>query len=1512
MSGATAQGIAVVGLAGRFPGAATIERFWANLRDGVESIRFFTDEELEAAGVGMEFRDRPDYVRAGTVVDDADLFDAGFFGYSPREAEVIDPQQRVFLECCWEALEAAGHNSNAFDGLIGVYAGSSLNTYLLNNLLSNPEVVATVGAYQAMISNDKDFLTTRVSYKLNLKGPSVAVQTACSTGLVAINMACESLVDYRCDLALAGGASLAFPQVGGYLYQPGMILSPDGHCRAFDARAQGTVGGKGVAVVALRRLQDALDDGDPILAVIKGWAINNDGSLKVGFTAPSVEGQAEAIAEAMAMAEFAPETIGYVEAHGTGTELGDPIEVSALSLVYGQGTERTGYCALGSLKANMGHMDAAAGAAGLMKAVLTLDRGEIPPSLNFETPNPAIDFAKSPFFVNASLREWASDGTPRRAAVSSFGIGGTNAHAVLEEAPARAPSGASRRSQLVTLSARSEAALERATDDLAEHFEAHPELYFADAAYTLHVGRRRFEHRRTVVAANAAEAVALLRARDRKRVHTEFGEAQVRSCAFLFTGQGGQYVNMARGLYETEPAFRARVDRSCELLLPHLGLDLRSVLHPPAGEEDSAAESLRQTRLTQPALFVIEHALASSWMDWGVEPDAMLGHSIGEYVAACLAGVFTLEDALAVVAARGRLMQEMAPRAMLAVPLGEDEIAPLLGDGLSLAAVNAPGMCVVSGTFDAVAELEARLAKDGVAGRPLHTSHAFHSAMMDPAVERFTELLARVPMGGPRIPFVSNSTGLWITDAEATDPAYWARHLRQAVRFAEGARLLLEDPHRLLLEVGPGNTLVSLVRIQPAARGRTVLPSLRHPKEEQHDVAFLLTTLGRLWAAGSHVDWRAFHRAEARRRVLLPTYPFERTRYYVEPRRIDRAAAGAQPARSIAKRSDITEWFYLPSWRRAAPAAVREAEEGAGGTWLVFDDGTGLGAALAEGLRDSGRAVVRALPGDGFGRLASDSYRLDPASPEDHEALIDDLFAVERAPRRILHLWGVDAPAGAAVAGPRSFERAQQRSLHSLVSLAKALRVHPLPGAVEVTLFGRGLNAVQEGDTVVPEATPVLGAATVIGQELPGVRCLVVDLPADGNVDDGIVDRLVREVTAARREPVVAFRGRHRWSATFEPAPVPSVAEAESLLRKGGVYVITGGFGGVGMALAERLTGRWQAKVALLGRSAGARRAEALDALRARGARVLALQADVADPESLRRALDAARAELGPIDGVIHAAGVLGDESFAEIDRLDPAAFAQQFGPKVRGTYALAELLSGHQPRFCLLVSSISTVLGGIGYAAYAAANRFLDAFAESRDDPRGMRWLSASWDAWRFDGGDGQGALAELAMTAEEGAETIERVLMRGGPTRMIISTADLEARLDRWVRTATPEAAHEAHVGPAPARHARPEMPSAYVAPADEVEKGVAAIWEDILGIEGIGADDDFLELGGNSLLAVQVASRLQNTFGVSLPIRTLFEAPTAAELAEHVRTARWVADSRKGTGIADATEDREELLF
>ena len=893
--------IAIVAMTGRFPGASSVEQLWEHLAAGRETVTFYPEQALRDAGVDEALLRDPAYVRARGVVARVEDFDPAFFGMSPREASYTDPQQRLFLECAWQLIERAGYDLACFAGSVGVYAGAAISSYLLNNLWGHARGAGgSLDPFHLVLANDKDHLTTRVAYKLGLQGPCVTVQTGCSTSLVAVHMACQALLSRECDMAIAGGVALNIPQATGYRYEPDSKSSPDGHTRTFDAAARGTVQSEGVALVLVKRLDDAVRDGDTIYAVVRGTATNNDGAAKVSYTAPSVGGQADVIRTAQLLAGVSADSIEYVECHGTATAMGDPIEVAALTQAFRATTARTQFCAVGSIKSNAGHMDTAAGAAGLIKAALALHHEAIPPSLHFATPNPEIDFAASPFFVATEHRAWPRrEASPRRAAVSSFGVGGTNAHVILEEAPVVAASDPSPRWQLLLVSARSEAALGRATEALRAHLAQHPELPLADVAYTLQAGRVPFAHRRAVVCADTADAIAALGALSPQRAFTRHSPNE-RPVAFLFPGQGPAYAGMGAALYAREPVFRAAIDRCAALAAPHLGRDLAATFASPAAVAADA-----EAQVAQPVLFAFEYALAQLWRSWGVQPRAYLGHSMGEYVAATLAGVFELADAMRVIVLRDRLIQNLAPGAILTVLLGADEALPALAADVAITAYNGPGIYSISGPAAAIDALAGELAARGTVHSRLAVSHVSHCPIVEPIVDELRAILAPVALRAPTTPYLSNLTGRWITAAEATDPEYWVRHLRAPVRFSEGVDQLLGDESWILLEVGPGRTLASLIHPHDRGADQVVLASLPQPQAHQHEVELVLQALGKLWGAGGQIDRTALHGGARRRRVVLPTYAFEHQRCWIEPAAraathapapvIELAAARAEP-----------------------------------------------------------------------------------------------------------------------------------------------------------------------------------------------------------------------------------------------------------------------------------------------------------------------------------------------------------------------------------------------------------------------------------------------------------------------------------------------------------------------------------------------------------------------------------------------------------------------------------------
>jgi acyl transferase domain-containing protein/acyl carrier protein len=1411
--------IAVIAMAGRFPGARNLEEFWELLREGREVIKRFSAEELIAAGVEPEVIADPRYVPAAGVLDDIELFDAGFFGYNAREAQMMDPQQRIFLEAAWEVLERAGYDSDSYRGKIGVVAGLGMNTYFVHNLLSNRALLEQMGAFQTMLGNSNDLLTTRVSYQLNLTGPSVNVQTGCSTSLVAVHLACQSLLNRECDMALAGGVAILIPQEQGYLYAEGGVCSIDGHCRAFDASATGAIPGRGMGIVVLKRLEDARADGDTVLAVIKGSAINNDGASKVGYTAPGLVGQRQAVSDALAVAGINPETISYVEAHGTATVVGDPIELRALIEAYRTHTSAERFCALGSVKTNMGHPDIAAGVAGLIKTVMAVSHGEIPPSLHFKQPNPNVDIEHSPFYVNTALTPWAN--SPRRAAVNSLGIGGTNCHVILEEAPPREPSDPPRPWQLIVLSAKTPTALSVASRNLAQFLRANPETNLADVAHTLRVGRRAFKHRRMLVCRDLDDAVSQLE-RDTKATVQESREREV---VFLFPGQGAQHTGMAAEIYEAEPVFREAFDRCAELALPLLSEDLRALVYPAPEDREAAEERLRQTAIAQPALFAVEYALARLWMSWGIYPARMLGHSLGEFTAACLADVFSLPEAVALVVERGRVMQSLPPGGMLAVPLGEREARSLVGDRLSIASVNGEEQCVVAGEFDVLDAFEQELRARGVEGRRLATSHAFHSHMVDAALPAFREAVAATERHAPGRPFISCTTGHAISETEALDPEYWVRHLRQPVRFGAALRTVLADSEAIVLEVGPGQVLTDLAKRHPSlAPSHLVVPSLPRPAGGGGDRRELMLALGRLWLGGLRPDFEAFVAGERRARIPLPTYPFERKRYWID-------GAAARPAASVPRRKAGPQvsrqvWLQSPPGPPARPTPKR---------WLVVGAKSPLGAAFTARLTGDGCAVTEVEAGPALHMNAPGRFALPPQEAAAWRGLWEALAG--EFPDRIV-----------------CFTQDAATSFASLLALGEALGGEGL-GNARVALVGSGLEAVSGEEIVHPPDAALAGAA----RALP--RGMVIDVGRQGVANRRWLSEQLLADIAAGEAGRIAYRGKQRW--LLEQSEAPGVYD-DNEFAAGGAVIVAGDLVGPAWWFARA----WSASAA--GRS------------------VILLQDSASESTPRIRALESAGCEVTVIGGRENIAGALA-QAFAEGDPVagivlnfspdtllgEATDYAAGIDAALAAVAEVGEYVIDRPVGFCL----IQTTAGGRDAALEEALASALDCAATEQTQQGETAWGAVAFTGWRCACG------ADLPTVADDDGSLLTAAEMRDLYGRILALKGTGLVRVGAPVapESACEFPADEEGETAGTETFERPEGLGDYVAPRTPLEERIASVWSQYLGFERVGVEDNFFDLGGHSLLASQVVVRIREELGIDVPLRTFFESGTIANLAQ-----------------------------
>lgn len=1553
--------IAIVGMSGRFPGASDIDTYWSNLRDGVESIVFFSDTELEEVGVPESVRSMPNYIKAKGYLEDAEYFDAAFFGFRPAEAEMMDPQLRLFYQCAWHALEHAGYTPGRYDGAIGLYAGASANFFwnALNNFSGERDTSGAGGLAFAQLV-DKNYLATGLSYKLNLKGPSFTLHTACSTSLVAVHLACQALLSGECGIAMAGGVSLLLPPKSGYIYQEGLIQSPDGYCRAFDKDANGTVFGNGCGVVVLKTLEDAIKHHDTIHAVIKGSAVNNDGSRKVGYTAPSTKGQAEVIRAAYNAAEVSPESVTYIEAHGTGTSLGDPIEIEALKLAFGSSKKQI--CAIGSVKPNIGHLDAAAGVAGLIKTVMAMKHRQIPPSLHVNVPNPKIDFQSTPFFVNTSLNPWhpAQGQSVLRGGVSSFGVGGTNAHIVLEEAPPvieeESANDRGRDYFLLPISAKSSQALNRLILGVSAYFKDNIDLSIANAAYTLQVGREGFPHRAAVVCRSLEEARLALENKESGKLKIFHASQGSPVLVFMCSGQGSQYENMGKELYEKEPIFRAELDRCLDTLNSLSTIDFKEILFPPPADTDSMSSSLddtpnevspidsggppsgavspseqdsvdkiessdklkivsstenpdiNQTQATQPLLFSFEYALAKLLISWGYKPDTLIGHSIGEFTAVCLSGALSLEEALAIVYWRGKLMQDMQPGSMLSVKMTEEQLAPFLSQwkDIELAAVNGPNLCVLSGSDEEIDRVAAKLEQDNYRCRKLHTSHAFHSQSMEPMLDAFKQKVAEIleKNNGPertlKIPLISNVTGKRLTIDQIMDPSYWVTHLRRTVRFSAGLEELFKSPEAVFVEVGPGRTLSTFVQQHPAKKaGHQMLNLVRHPHEQVSDVQYLMEKVAQLWICGLDADWKSFHRQMGTRhhRIPMPLYPFEKRRYWKLIDRFIKSGQAMFPGQGVGQGprtiGGISDWFYRPFWRQKDRLPHLDTDDFQN-SWLVFTDSSEAASSLISVLESTSENVLKV-----------------ESHTDDFSVVVEQIrHWPQEQPLKLLFLWNAD------------FQR--------IVRIVQTLDGLKIGQSMELVILTSHCYDITGQDALDVKHSLLTGLLKVIPQEYPSIRCRLIDtaasqelLPEMNRFNLDVLEEL--RVPAAAAEPEIVIRNGIRWVLEFEPIVLDEAVKQKNPPRQQGVWLITGGLGGIGLAMAEYLAQTVKARLVLTGRSQfppenqwsewidshdendpTSYKIKRLLSIQQAGSEVMIVRSDAANRAQMEDLINAIDTRFNGLHGVIHAAGALDDTAFLMIPQLTDEKVSRQFAPKVTGTEVLDEVLKGRELDTCLLTSSLSAVLGGLGYGAYAAANSFQDAYVCKHNQQSSQHWISVNLDAWdtRHIGGE-----SSTSITPEEGVDVLARIIAWNKGNRLVVSKTDLEPRIQRWIRM--PDTSNEevnevedANLSEDGPQQERPRLSTPYVEPQSEMEQTLAEVWQEFFGIDRVGIHDNFFDLGATSLDLVQLSAKFKKATGRDVPVVNLFRYPMISALAQFLGQ-----DDDKNNSMAHAESQKEK---
>ena len=1480
--------IAVIGMSGKFPGANNLDEYWDNLSNGREAIEFFSDEELIESGIKKELIASGNYVKAGGCLHGKENFDSSFFNYSPGEATSMDPQIRVFHEVVYSALEDAGCIPENCKGPVALFTGAGQNApWVANTNLNNK--LFTVDAFTKNLLNNKDHLSTLISYKLNLTGAAISIHTACSTSLVAIHLACRNLLMGESKVAIAGGVSITNMLKSGYVYKKDMIYSPDGHCRPFDAKSAGTLLTDGVGVVVLKKLQDAINDRDNIHAIIKGSAINNDGVSKVGYTAPSVKGQLECIKTAQKMSKVEPKTISYVEAHGTGTKLGDPIEIEALNIAFNN--EKNKHCFLGSVKSNIGHTGEAAGIAGFIKTVLCIKNRQIPATLHFENPNENIEFDNGPFIVNTKLREWKNSEFPLRAGVSSLGVGGTNAHVILEEPPKIDNTFVeSNNPQILVLSAKSPGALRQHEEKLLGFLLNNIDANIKDIAWTLQEGRKAFPYRSCVTAFNVKEAINQLSDKNSNSIQSEPVSAGGKKLAFMFTGQGSQYVNMGRELYENEEPFRSIMDNSFQVAMKFNGKDYKKILYP---ENENNEHLINETANAQPILFMFEYALAKQLEHFSIVPDLMIGHSIGEYTAACLSGVMSFEDTLKLVIKRGELMQGLPKGSMLSVGASQEELKSRLSSKLSIAAVNSDSNCVLSGEKEDLELVYQKLVEDEIPAKFLHTSHAFHSEMMAPIKGEFSRIVSTVELKKPSIPYFSNVTGEQIKHSDLTEMDYWSSHLTDTVLFSSGIQKMLESDDLIFVEIGPGNTLSNLVYQNCSGDVQNEVVSLvRHPKIVVQDQHFLYKSIGKLWTSGCELDWSKVSDSAMSRKISLPTYHFESVKFPLAEDVFSKITSGSYAYGDIERREALN-WFYEPSWTRSSISA-KNHEQHVDGHVLIFMDDAGIGHEFAKTINCNSENIIQVKIGDQYRMLGDNSFQLNPGMKEDYEALFKEIKERGVHLSNIIHLFTLNTNKDEA----DCFEKLKTLGYYSLLNISKNIPISLDLKLTKLLVVSNDIQNVSGVERSQLSKSLMLGLVNVISQESPQVECKCVDISLDHDIKT-LVKNICGEMHGGNQEKNIAYRFGKRWVRNYNQLELDlTKGTGNSKLKQNGVYLITGGLGSLGFLYSMYLLENYNASLILVGRSenlfennssSNDVKSQRLNELKQAG-NVLFLKSDVASFDEMNSAVRDGESAFGKINGIIHTAGVTRGGSFRSIGLLKEEECENQFSSKVYGLLVLEKLFRNVDLDFCLLSSSLSSVLGGKEFGAYSSANIFMDYFSDS-DSIKNC--VSINFDGLNFED-DG---VTGLSLNRDEMIVVLENALSLDGIRQVIISVGDLKRRLDKWVYGINKEIFNvQDSSGTFKEELISSNLNARFTEPKTSVEKQLCILFETFLGTARIGINDDLFLLGTDSLKAMTLINHIHREFGVEISLSDFFQYHTIHELAIIVENRMWLNNANE----------------
>ncbi|WP_188068391.1 hybrid non-ribosomal peptide synthetase/type I polyketide synthase [Brevibacillus brevis] len=1496
--------IAVIGLSCRFPGANNRQQFWNNIKDGLDSVTFFTDEELKAEGVPPELIQNKNYVKAVAIIDQFEYFDERFFGYSPKDALVMDPQVRLFHEVAWEAMEDAGYIPDSYSGLIGVFAGAS------SNYNWNARVYSYEGEHRDLFSeiqlSNKDFLASRISYKFNLKGPSLTLTTACSTSLTAIHTACRSLLSGECDMALAGGISILIPNKSGYLYEEGLFLSKDGRIRAFDEKASGILFGNGIGVVVLKPLENAVADKDHIWAIIKGSAINNDGNRKAGYMAPSVEGQREVIQSALQLSDVEPESISYIETHGTGTQLGDSIEFTALKQVF---PDRQTKCVLGSVKNNIGHLDAASGVAGFMKTVLALKHRQIPPMIHFSKSNPILEMEKSPFTINTKLSEWSDGPFPLRAGISSFGVGGQNAHLVLEEAPEADESVKDEQQpHLILLSAQNSESLEKMAENLAKHVEEHPQTRLRDIAYTLQMGRKSFEYRKPIVCQSSAELIRALKDKNPRQSQTYRADGQPAQIVFMFSGQGSQYVSMGQELYAKEEIFRKHLDHCFAILQRYSEVDYRSILFPKDNDRDQAREAIASLDHGQVILFAFEYALARLLMEWGIQPDVVIGYSLGEYIAATIAGLFTLEQAIQLVVKRGELFQLLPDGLMLSIPLSVEEVTPFLSESLEIAIDNQVS-CVVGGPKHLVLDLEEKLKQNKWICTPLPFPKVIHTSRVESILDDYQAAFQPVAYQQMQIPFISSVTGDWAGQEDLGTSEYWINQLKDTVRFTKAIQLLA-DQRAIFIEIGPGHDLSALAKrtlgSDPAPKILNLIPFANSNVSEHHH---LYKRLGKLWQYGVTIDWKQLNPQGTR--IPLPTYPFMRKKFWLEDTALQ-ANATNQSKQLV--RKNIEDWYYVPSWKRHTPIPSSKNNVHKEKRRLIFAEQSLISELLTQKIKQLSEQCIVVYKSEHRQKMNDNEFAINPSKDEDYGWLFQELKASSFTPDEAIHMWSllIEQEEGFTLS---DLDTSLDNGYYSLLAIAKEFGVHFYEQSMELKVISNGVCEVTGFDGKEPQKSIILGPIKVIPLEYPAIRCSFFDIditPRSMDMDKAL-DSFLLPFLSQDWSGVVAYQNKYFWLPAYDA--ISTHAQDGIELKQGGKYLITGGLGGIGLAVAKFLARKAQATLILVGRSAFppketwqewhsehqpddgvSRTIRQLMEIERVGGNTHIMNADISDKSQVQELMKKVDSLPGELTGVIHAAGVPDGEM---IQRCTRENAKKMLAAKVEGTYFLYETLRERPLDFLILFSSLSAYIPAIGQAGYCAANSFLDSFAiYCHGNKSNLPVLSINWERWRGTGMARQieekhrqltGEELENAITEEEGLHIFSRIGTIQLP-QVIISAYDLNELTTRYhdakIHLISEEIAFDYPQPCNKESYERPDLTTEYTAPQNERERKITEVWEAQFGMRPIGVHDSLFELGGDSIMALSILGKIQKLFNERIPMAYFLNHPTVGGISAYLQ--------------------------